>query len=314
MRTPRMRRTCACLISLFVFSATALLAQSTGGRFNGKVSDASGAVLPGVAVTLTNDASGVVRATTTNTDGDYSFPETPVGTYHLEFDLAGFKKNLQPNVLLQLNQVLTVNETLQIGERKEVVEVTTEAPIVDTSSTQLGAVINDRSIAQLPLNSRNTYQFLSLQPGVQSEVGADLYAGSSDAGSVSVNGGRGRANNFSVNGGDANDLFVNTPTINPSPDAVEEFRVLTNAFDAESGRNSGSVINVVTKSGGNSFHGNAYDFLRNKVLNSKGYFEPTKAKYNQNQFGGTIGGPIKKNQTFFFGSYEGNRIRQGKLR
>ena len=311
MRTPSLRRTCAYIIALFVLSASTLFAQSTGGRFTGKVSDSSGAILPGVVVTLTNDASGVSRATTTNADGDYSFPETPVGTYHLEFDLAGFKKNLQPNVLLQLNQVLTVNETLQIGERKEVVEVTTEAPIVDTTSTQLGAVINDRSITQLPLNSRNTYQFLSLQPGVQSTVGADLYAGSSDAGSVSVNGGRGRANNFSVNGGDANDLFVNTPTIQPSPDAVEEFRVLTNAFDADTGRNSGSAINVVTKSGGNQIHGDAYDFLRNKVLNSRGYLDPIKAKYNQNQFGGTIGGPIRKNQTFFFASFEGNRVRQG---
>jgi len=311
MRTPRLRHICACLISLFVLSASTLLAQSTGGRFTGKVTDASGAVLPGVAVTLTNDASGVARATTTNSDGDYSFPETPVGTYHLEFDLAGFKKNLQPNVILQLNQVLTVNETLQIGERKDVVEVTTEAPIVDTTSTQLGAVINDRSIAQLPLNARNTYQFLSLQPGVQSTVGADLYYGSSDAGSVSVNGGRGRANNFSVNGGDANDLFVNTPTINPSPDAVEEFRVLTNSFDAEFGRNSGSVINVVTKSGGNNFHGDAYDFLRNKVLNSKNYFDLTKSKYIQNQFGATLGGPIRKDKTFFFASFEGNRIRKG---
>jgi Carboxypeptidase regulatory-like domain len=312
MRTPRLRRTCACLVSLFVLTASSLLAQSTGGRFAGKVSDASGAVLPGVAVTLINEASGVSRATSTDADGDYSFPEAPVGSYRLEFDQAGFKKSTQSNVVLQLNQVLTLNMTLQIGERKDVVEVTSEAPIVDTTSTQLGAVINDRSIAQLPLNARNTYQFLSLQPGVQSTVGADLYAGSGDAGSVSVNGGRGRANNFSVNGGDANDLFVNTPTINPSPDTVEEFRVLTNAFDAESGRNSGSVINVVTKSGGNSFHGNAYDFLRNKVLNSKGYFDPSKGKYNQNQFGATFGGPIRKNQTFFFTSYEGNRIRQGQ--
>jgi len=311
MRTPRLRRTCACLMSLFVLFASTLLAQSTGGRFVGKVSDASGAVLPEVSVSLINESSGVSRASTSNADGDYSFPEVPVGTYRIEFDLAGFKKTAQSNVLLQLNQVLTLNITLQIGERKDVVEVTTEAPIVDTTSTQLGAVINDRSIAQLPLNARNTYQFLSLQPGVQSTVGADLYAGSSDAGSVSVNGGRGRANNFSVNGGDANDLFVNTPTINPSPDAVEEFRVLTNAFDAEFGRNSGSVINVVTKSGGNKLHGNAYDFLRNKVLNSKGYFDPAKSKYVQNQFGGTLGGPIRKDKTFFFASFEGNRVRQG---
>ena len=266
MRTPSLRRTCAYMIALFVLSASTVFAQSTGGRFTGKVSDSSGAILPGVVVTLTNDASGVSRATTTNADGDYSFPETPVGTYHLEFDLAGFKKNLQPNVLLQLNQVLTVNETLQIGERKEVVEVTTEAPIVDTTSTQLGAVINDRSITQLPLNSRNTYQFLSLQPGVQSTVGADLYAGSSDAGSVSVNGGRGRANNFSVNGGDANDLFVNTPTIQPSPDAVEEFRVLTNAFDADTGRNSGSARS--SRIIGNS-----------RPINGNRTFAPCKSRY-----------------------------------
>ncbi len=314
MRSPRLRRSCAyfAVSLLFAFVSTSnLTAQSTGGRFLGHVSDASGAALAGVMVTLVNDSSGVSHVTTTDADGDYSFPEASVGTYHLDFEVAGFKKSTQSNVLLQLNQVLTLNMTLQIGERKDVVEVTTEAPLVDTTSTQLGSVINDRSIAQLPLNARNTYQFLSLQPGVQSTVGADLYAGSGDAGSVSVNGGRGRANNFSVNGGDANDLFVNTPTINPSPDAVEEFRVLTNAFDAESGRNSGSVINVVTKSGGNSFHGNAYDFLRNKALNSKGYFDPAKAKYVQNQFGATFGGPIHKNQTFFFGSFEGNRISQG---
>ena len=313
MRPPRLRRTCACSVFLLVvLSASTLIAQSTGGRFNGQVSDASGAVLAGVKVTLVNDANGVSHTATTDADGNYSFPAVSVGTYHVEFDLEGFKRQVQPNVLLQLNQVLTVNMTMQIGERKEVVEVTTEAPLVDTSSTQLGAVINDRSIAQLPLNARNTYQFLSLQPGVQSTVGADLYFGGGDAGSVSVNGGRGRANNFMVNGGDANDLFVNLPTINPSPDTVEEFRILTNSFDAEFGRNSGSVINVITKSGGNDFHGNAYDFLRNTVLNSKGYFDPNKAKYIRNQFGGTFGGPIRKNRTFFYASFEGSRRIEGQ--
>ncbi len=312
MRASRMRRACAWLIFSFLLTSTSVLfAQSTGGRIAGKASDPSGGSLANVQVSLINEASGVIRNTVTDEAGDYSFPEAPVGTYRIEFDVAGFKKNVQPNLLLQLNQVLTLNMSMQIGERKDVVEVTSEAPIVDTTSTQLGAVINDRSIAQLPLNARNTYQFLSLQPGVQSTVGADLYAGGNDAGSVSVNGGRGRANNFSVNGGDANDLFTNSPTVQPSPDAVEEFRVLTNAFDAESGRNSGSVINVVTKSGGNNFHGNAYDFLRNKVLNSKGYFDPSKAKYIQNQFGATFGGPIRKNKTFFFASYEGNRVRKG---
>ena len=155
-------------------------------------------------------------------------------------------------------------------------EVTSEAPQVDTTSTQLGAVINDRSVNELPLNTRDTYQFLQLQPGVQAQLGSSgsLFFGSDDAGSVSVNGGRTRANNFSVNGGDANDQFVNTPTIQPIPDAVEEFRVITNTFDAEYGRNSGSVVNVITKSGANTFHGNVYEYFRNTILDARGYPAP----------------------------------------
>ena len=203
---------------------------------------------------------------------------------------------------------------LQIGGSQETVEVTSEAPQVDTTSTQLGAVINDRSVNELPLNTRDTYQFLQLQPGVQSQLGSSgsLFFGSDDAGSVSVNGGRTRANNFSVNGGDANDQFVNTPTIQPTPDAVEEFRVITNTFDAEYGRNSGSVVNVITKSGGNAFHGNLYEYFRNTVLDSRGYPDTTKPQLNQNQFGGTFGGPIKKDRTFFFLSYEARRVRDGQ--
>ena len=185
--------------------------------------------------------------------------------------------------------------------------------MVDTTSTQLGAVVNNRSVNELPLNARDTYQFLQLQPGVQSQLGSSggTFCGSDDAGAVSVNGGRSRANNFSVNGGDANDQFVNLPTIQPTPDAIEEFRVITNTFDAEYGRNSGSVVNVITKSGTNSFHGNVYEYFRNTVLNAQGYFNTVKPQVNQNQFGGTFGGPIKKDRTFFFTSYEGRRIRQG---
>ena len=152
---------------------------------------------------------------------------------------------------------------------------------------------------------------MQLQPGVQSQTGSDLFYGSNNAGVVSVNGGRGRSNNFSVNGGDANDQFANLPAVQPSPDSIEEFRVITNTFDAEYGRNSGAVVNVITKSGTNQLHGNVYEFFRNKVLNSKGYFDSEKPDFKQNQFGGTLGGPIKKDRTFFFTSYEGRRIRQG---
>src|SRR5581483_5399205 len=296
-----------CLLSSIFASA-----QSTGGRILGRVADPSGAVLANVKVILTNEATGVARTSETNSTGDYVFPEVPVGTYSLTFDLSGFKKNIRRGVTVDLNQVVTLNMAMQIGETQEVVEVTSEAPLVDTTSTQLGTVVNERAIVQLPLNERDTYQFLSLQPGVSSQVGSDLYYGSSNVGSVSVNGGRGRANNFSVNGGDANDMFVNLPTVQPSPDSVEEFRILTNTFDAEYGRNSGAVVNVVTKSGTNQFHGNVYEFLRNKVLNARGYFDTSKPDFIMNQFGGTIGGPIKKYRTFFFASYEGRRLRQGK--
>jgi hypothetical protein len=184
---------------------------------------------------------------------------------------------------------------------------------VDTTSTQLGAVVNDRSSTQLPLNQRDVYQLLQLQPGVQSQLGNDLFFGSDKAGVVTVNGGRGRSNNYTVNGGDGNDLFVNGPAIEPSPDSVEEFRVITNNFDAEYGRNSGAVINVVTKSGTNNLHGSFYEFFRNDVLNAKAFtFTPApKPGFKQNQFGGTIGGPIRKDKTFFFGSYEGRRIFKG---
>src|ERR1700737_476711 len=301
------------IFALCLFSTTAVLGQSTGGRILGKVSDASGAVLAGVKVTLVNDATAAGRDVQTNDGGDYVFVEVVPGTYHVEYELAGFKKNVEKGVGLDVNQVVTLNPTLQIGAKEETVEVTSEAPQVDTTSTQLGAVVNNRSVNELPLNARDTYQFLQLQPGVQSQLGSSggTFYGSDSAGGVSVNGGRDRANNFSVNGGDANDQFVNLPTIQPTPDAIEEFRVISNTFDAEYGRNSGAVVNVVTKSGTNQWHGNVYEYFRNKVLTAQGYFNTVKPQFNQNQFGGTFGGPLRKDRTFFFTSYEGRRIRQG---
>ena len=302
-----------CLVAISLLLPTLLPAQGASGRILGRVADPTGAVLSAAKITLTNEATGISRDANTNDSGDYTFVDVAPGTYTVQFELTGFKKNVQKSVIVDVNQVVTLNSTLQIGGSQETVEVTSEAPQVDTTSTQLGAVINDRSVNELPLNTRDTYQFLQLQPGVQSQLGSSgsLFAGSDDPGSVSVNGGRTRANNFSVNGGDANDQFVNTPTIQPTPDAVEEFRVITNTFDAEYGRNSGSVVNVITKSGGNTFHGNLYEYFRNTLLDSRGYPDTTKPQLNQNQFGGTFGGPIKKDRTFFFLSYEGRRIRDG---
>ena len=310
------------MVTVCLLCSSLLFAQGTGGRILGRVADSTGAVLANVKVTATNEATGATLSAVTNSNGDYVFPQVPVGTYTVSFDLAGFKTILQKGVKLDVNQVITLNNTMQVGETKETVEVTSEAPLVDTTSTQLGAVMENRQVQNLPLNSRDTYQLLQLQPGVMSTVGSSntLIYGSDSPGAVSVNGGRGRSNNFSVNGGDANDMFANLPTVQPSPDSIQEFRVLTNTFDAEYGRNSGSVVNVVTKSGTNGLHGSVYEFFRNKVLNANDYcltavdgLPCEKPKSNQNQFGGTLGGPIIKDRTFFFASYEGRRIRQGIL-
>src|SRR6266536_1920155 len=322
MSSPRSRRTASCLVLIASLSLASSLvwSQSTGGRILGRVTDSTGAVVSGVQITLANEATGVTRDTKTDQNGDYTFVEVVPANYRMEYSLQGFKKNINRSVVVELNQVLTLNATLQPGGAQETVEVTSEAPLVDTTSTQLGAVVDDRSISQLPLNARDTYQFLQLQPGVMSTTGTgnQVVYGSDKSGSVSVNGGRGRSNNFSVNGGDANDQFVNLPTVQPSPDTIAEFRVLTNTFDAEYGRNSGSVVNVITKSGTNDFHGNVYEFFRNTKLNANPYCLPAvdgvscdKPQFNQNQFGGTLGGPVVKDRTFFFVSYEGRRIRQG---
>ena len=285
------------------------MAQSTGGRIRGTVTDPSGGAVTGATVQLTNEATHAAREVQSSSNGEFVFIEVPIGSYEIAVTVQGFKKYVRKGITLDLNQVLTVDVALQLGGATDVVEVTGAPPVVDTTSTQLGAVVNERSSTQLPLNQRDVYQLLQLQPGVQSQLGNDLFYGSDKAGVVTVNGGRGRSNNYTVNGGDGNDLFANLPAVEPSPDSIEEFRVISNSFDAEYGRNSGAVVNVVTKSGTNDLHGSFYEFFRNDVLNSHPFTftESPKPAFKQNQFGGTLGGPIRKDKTFFFGSYEGRR-------
>jgi outer membrane receptor protein involved in Fe transport len=300
---------CLTIVGLLVCNSG--FAQSTGGRVRGTVTDPSGGAVVGAQVSLINEATNTSREVQTSSTGEYLFLEVPVGSYELDITGTGFKKYQRKGIVLVLNEIASVDVTLQVGGSSETVEVSGAAPVIDTTTTQLGAVMTDQAVRELPLATRNTYQLLQLQPGVQSQLGADLFYGSDNPGVVSVNGGRGRSNNYMVNGGDGNDIFVNGPAIQPSPDAIEEFRVLTNTFDAEYGRNSGSVVNVVTKSGTNAIHGDVYEFFRNSVLNTKGFFDSSVPAYQQNQFGATLGGPIKKDRTFVFGSYEGNRLKQG---
>ena len=309
----RLGRWCKCamlLVCAVAFWPLAAGAQTTGA-IRGEVRDPSGALVPGAALAATLAGTETVRNATSDSDGDYEFPELAVGTYTVTARAGGFKNYSESDVQVTIGHVAVVNISLAVGGASDTITVQANATQVETTSTQIGAVMSETAVRELPLSTRDTYQLLQLQPGVQSQVGADLFYGSDNAGVVSVNGGRGRSNNYTVNGGDGNDIFANGPAIQPSPDAIEEFRVLTNTFDAEYGRNSGSIVNVVTKSGTNDVHGDFYEFFRNDALNTQGFFDPTLLPYKQNQFGGTLGAPIKKDRTFIFGSYEGNRLRKG---
>src|SRR5260370_33833337 len=193
------------------------------------VMDPSGGAVVGANVELINEATNVSREAVTNSTGEYLFLEVPVGTYSVQIEQAGFKKFLHKEVELHLNDVLNVDAALQVGTAAEVVEVTGAPPVVDTTSTQLGAVVNERAATQLPLNQRDVYQLLQLQPGVQSQLGDDLFFGSDRAGVVTVNGGRGRSNNYTVNGCDGNGLFPNPPAGETSPDPVRGVKVVSNS-------------------------------------------------------------------------------------
>src|SRR6202453_1717418 len=310
-----MKRTAWAWVYLLVFASlfgSGAAWGQTNGEIRGTINDPSGAVVPNATVTARLTGTDSVRVVTSDKDGAFVIPELEVGSYDVSTEAPGFKKSVTTAVVVTIGHVNLITIPLQIGGSADTVTVEANAAQVETSSTQLGAVMTDTAIRELPMATRNAYSLLQLQPGVQSQVGADLFLGSDNAGAVSVNGGRGRSNNYMVNGGDGNDIFINAPAIQPSPDAIEEFRVITNTFDAEYGRNSGSVVNVVTKSGTNAVHGDFYEFLRNNVLNTAGYFDGgVVPDYKQNQFGATLGGPIKKDKTFIFGSYEGNRQIQG---
>ncbi len=299
------------LFTILILAAGGNLWAQTTGSIRGTVADPTGAVVPGAQIAAILTRANSSRTAESNADGTYILTSLPVGRYTVVVKAEGFEEYRQEGIDVQIGRVMLVNVGLKLGTLAQVVTAEAEAPMVETTNTQMGAVVSDREVVQLPLNARDTYQLLQLQPGVQSQLGSDLFYGSDQAGVVSVNGGRGRSNNFTVNGGDANDQFANLPAIQPSPDSIEEFRVMTSTFDAEFGRNSGSVVNVVTKSGGNTVHGNVYEFIRNQHLNARNFFEGPRPDFKQNQFGGTLGGPIKRDRTFFFLSYEGRRIHQG---
>lgn len=281
--------------------------QTTTGTISGRIVDSSGAVMSKIGVKLRNTATGEMRDSVSDDSGDYLFADVPTGIYQVEVEAAGFKRTVRGPLTLDVNQNARLDFTLQVGSVNEVVEVKADAPLVDTRDVQLGATVDSTRIQELPLNGRNIYDLVELTPGT-ANVSTSL-TGSNDANNMNVNGNRIRENNFFLDGAFNNSLFRNGGNMAPNPDAVDEFHLITSNFDAEYGRLPGSVMNVVTKSGSNSFHGTLFDFLRNDSLNARNFFQSAVNPLKRNQFGVTVGGPIRRNRTFFFISYQGLRLR-----
>lgn len=296
---------------------------SVGGSISGTVKDPSGSVVPHAVVTVREVSTGVVRHVQTDNKGHYTLPVLPVGHYELDVQATGFGGYRRSGIVLDINAALTLDATLQVGGVAQTVNVTDNALHIETTSTQMGQVITGRQITAVPLDGRSYTDLLSLQAGVApsttissstvQDVGATILnpSGTLNPGTVSVNGQNEFANFFSVNGADVEEDVNGGTAIIPNLDAIDEFRIVTSNFDAEYGEFSGGQINVVTKSGGNKFHGNAFEFLRNTDLDARNYFSPTRGAYRQNQFGGTFGGPIRHDKVFFFTDYQGTRQTQG---
>lgn len=275
----------------------------------GTVRDQTKAVLPGVEVVAKNVHTAFAKKAITNDSGDYIITLLPPGTYRVSATLSGFKRAETPDLVLQVDQRARLDFVLQIGTLEEEVTVMAAAPLVNTETPTLGQVIPRESIMNLPLNGREFYQLAALVPGAQTGNVRSGFA--SKGGQIEFNGARSVTNNFRVDGGENTDGWNNQIAYSPSVDAIHEFKVKTNMYSAEHGRALGAVIDVVTRSGTNRLHGSLWEYHRNSVLDAKNFFALEKAPFKQNQFGWNLGGPVKKNKTFFFVNYEGFRQRKG---
>ncbi len=295
--------------SLFVYSVCAALAQTGSSSMSGTVTDASGAVVPGAAVTATNQATGVSYRQTTTEAGLYAFPSLPVGTYTITVEMRGFKTARNTNYTLQVGTPLAVDVTLEVGESAETVSVEGTYEQLQTANATLGNVVERKAIVELPLSGRNPLNLLVLEPGVVQRTQGGAGSG------VHVNGSRDRAFNTTIDGIEANESSAPNPLNNVfrlTPDNVQEYKVTTSNPTPEEGRNSGASVSVATRSGTNRFHGSVYEFFRNTALNANDFFanalDTPKPDMKLNQYGAEVGGPLVKNRTFFFASWQGQTI------
>lgn len=279
-------------------------ADNLYARIQGVVTDPTGAVLSGAKLTATNVGTNINYESESKPDGSFVFLNLPVGTYKVTATTSGFRTFTATGITLVLDQVYALNIRMELGQVSEQVVVEANNIQVETANTQLGTVISGDVIRDMPLIGRNFINLQQLEPGV--------VATSDRFGTFATNGSQSQQNSFLIMGQDANDLPLNTPIIIPNPDAIGEFNMVTNTINPEYGRNSGAIINASIRSGTNAFHGDAFEFYRDTFLNTKDFFQKNPSVFHQNQFGGTIGGPIYKNHTFFFYSYQGTRARQAQ--
>lgn len=286
-----------------------LPAQEVIAHIRGTVTDPSGAGVPGAEVKATNIQTQVSTTVTTADDGSYEFLALPPGNYDVTVTKAGFRTYTAHNLPLTVNQVYNLPVALEVGEITQSVQVEAAPTQVETSTTQLGTVVDSQQIVDLPLLGRNWTQLQALQAGVMG--GSDRFStpGRSMGGNYATNGSESQQNSFLINGADSMDLALNAPLIVPSPDAIDQFNLIESTINPEYGRNSGAILNAIIKTGTNQFHGDAFEFYRDTFMNARDFFELTPPVFHQNQYGGTFGGPVWKDHTFFFLSYQGTRNR-----
>ena len=306
-----MLRNALLTVVLSFLAAASASAQTVRGTILGTVTDSSGAVIVKARVTVKEFATGLTRSELTNDEGEYSIPQLPVGIYTLTVEAPNFKKSERAGIELRVDDRLRVDIPLTVGAVSEVVAVEATAPVISTDSATVGNVVDNKKVTELPLNGRNFLQLNLLVPGANQGVKGSQ--NQTQGGSITINGAREQSNNFLLDGMDNNDLAINQYAVAISTEAILEFKVQASTYSAEFGRSPGAQINIATKAGNNQVHGVLYEYLRNDDLDAKNFFDrpgPIPG-YKRNQYGASIGGPIKKNKTFYFGNFEQARVRQG---
>ena len=319
------RRSLSIAVILFLaLSVPTAWGQNVYGKISGIVTDSSGAAIADANVTLTNLGTSEKHSQRSSTSGEYTFVNVLPGRYRMEAEKTGFKTVAREPIVVEIESGLRVDMALQVGATTETVEVTGETPLLQSDTQSLGQVVEGRTVTESPLNGRNPLALVALVPGVvpQGAPSGGNYSGGSPVGAnpfalgdFQIGGGQAGQSQILLDGVATNGAYLNIVTVVPTQDAIQEFKVQTNNLGPEYGRFAGGVINLSTKSGSNSFHGSAYEFLRNKVFDANDFFSARAGlavpAFTQNQFGGNIGGPVIKNKLFFFSGYEGYRLRKG---